>query len=49
MSELGKTIADFKNNYDEIVCAELFGQHLSGVSNDNMLELSYMDKKRIFS
>ena len=39
MSELNKTIADFKNNYDEIVCAELFGQHLSGVSTDNMLEL----------
>ena len=49
MSELNKTIADFKNNYDEIVCAELFGQHLSGVSTDNMLELSHMDKKRIFN
>ena len=49
MSELNKTIADFKNNYDEIVCAELFGQHLSGVSIDNMLELSHMDKKRIFN
>ncbi len=49
MSELNKTIADFKNNYDEIVCAELFGKHLSGISTDNMLELSYMDKKRIFN
>jgi len=49
MSELNKTIADFKNNYDEIVCAELFGQYLSGVSTDNTLELSHMDKKRIFN
>ena len=49
ISELNKTIADFKNNYDEVVCAELFGKHLSGISTDNMLELSYMDKKRIFN
>ena len=49
MSELNKTINDFKNNYDEIVCAELYGKHLSGLSTDNMLELSQIDKKRIFN
>ena len=49
MSELNKTIKDFKNNYDEFVCAELYGKHLSGLSTDNMLELSQIDKKRIFN
>ena len=28
MSELNKTINEFKNNYDEIVCAELYGRAL---------------------
>ena len=37
------------HNYNEFVCAELYGKHLSGLSTDNMLELSQMDKKRIFN
>ena len=49
LSELNKTINDFKHNYDEIVCSELFGKYLSGISTDNMLELSQLDKKRIFN
>ena len=49
MSELNKTINEFKNNYDEVLCAELFGRHLSGLSTDNMLELSQLDKNRIFN
>ena len=49
LSELNKTINDFKHNYDEIVFSELFGKYLSGISTDNMLELSQLDKKRIFN
>ena len=49
LSELNKTINDFKNNFDEVVCAELYGKHFSGITTDNMLELSHMDKNRIFN
>ena len=49
LSELSKTINNFKNNYDEIMCAELFGKHLSGITSDNIIELSQIDKKRIFN
>ena len=48
MSELNKTIADFKNNYDEIVVLNYL-DNIIRISTDNMLELSYMDKKRIFN
>ena len=31
------------------MCAELFGKHLSGITSDNIIELSQIDKKRIFN
>ena len=49
LSELNKTINDFKNSYDEVLCAELYGEYLSAISTDNMLELSQIDRNRIFN
>ena len=49
LSELNKAVKGFNGIYDETSCAELFGQHLKGVSTDNLLELSQMDRDRIFN
>ena len=49
LSELNKAVKGFNGIYDETSCAELFGQHLKGVSTDNLLELNQMDRERIFN
>ena len=49
LSELNKAQKNFKGPFDETACAEIFGQHLKGLSTDNLLELSQMDKERIFN
>ena len=49
LSELNKTKKEFKGVYDEIACAEIFGQHLRACSTDHTLELNQIDKERIFN
>ena len=49
LSELEKTKKEFKGIYDETACAEIFGQHLKGISLDNILELNQREKERIFN
>ena len=49
LSELEKTKEEFKGIYDETVCAEIFGQHLKGITTDHTLELNQREKERIFN
>jgi len=49
LSELNKTKQDFKGIFDEVSCAEIFGQYLKGVTTDHTLELNQKDKERIFN
>jgi cysteine synthase len=39
----------FKNKFDELDAAEVYGQHLKAVSVDHYQELSQIDKERIFN
>ena len=49
LSELNKTKQDFKGIFDEVSCAEIFGQYLKGLKTDHTLELNQKDKERIFN
>ena len=49
MTELEKTKKEFKGMYDEVACAEIYGQHLKAASTDHMIELGQKDKERIFN
>ena len=49
MTEFEKTKKDFQGIYDETACAEIYGQHLKGVSTDHLIELNQKDKERIFN
>ena len=49
LTELEKTKRDFQGIYDDIACAEIYGQYLKGISTDHTLELNQKDKERIFN
>ena len=49
LSELEKTKKEFHGIYDEISCAEIYGQFLKGVTTDHTLELNQKEKERIFN
>ena len=40
---------DFSRGVDEVMSAEIFGQHLAGAATDNLLELSLRERERIFN
>ena len=40
---------DFPRGFDEVACAEVFGEHLLGVRTDHYLELGQRDRERIFN
>jgi cysteine synthase A len=40
---------EYSNHFDEVNAAEIFGQHLGGVADDHVNELSYVDRKRVFN
>ena len=48
-TELEKTKKEFHGIYDEISCAEIYGQFLKGISTDHTLELNQKEKERIFN
>ena len=49
-SEHEKILAQwFENRFDAISAGETFGQHLAGVGTDHFLELSHIDRTRIFN
>ena len=49
LTELEKTKKEFQGIYDEISCAEIYGQFLKGVTTDHTLELNQKEKERIFN
>ena len=49
LSELNKTKQDFKGIFDDVSCAEIFGQYLKGAKTDHTLELNQKNKERIFN
>jgi len=49
-SEYEKILAQrFGSRFDSISAGETFGQHLAGVATDHLLELSQIDRTRIFN
>jgi len=50
VTEIPKKIEKlFNGKYDELDAAETFGQHLNAVTTDHFMELSKIDKDRIFN
>ena len=39
----------FPDGFDEVAAAEVFGEHLLGAATDNLRELTYEERKRIFN
>jgi cysteine synthase len=39
----------FPNGFDEVAAGEIFGEHLAGISVDNLLELGRAERERIFN
>lgn len=48
-TELVKTKKQFSKIYDQITCAEIFAKNFDAISIDHTLELSQIDKERIFN
>ena len=48
-TELAKTKKQFSKIYDQITCAEIFAKNFDAISIDHTLELSQIDKERIFN
>ncbi len=49
-TEIEKTRSEvFDGSFDELCAAESFGQHLLGVTTDNMLEMTLRDRERVFN
>ena len=46
---LAKTKKQFSKIYDQITCAEIFAKNFDAISVDHTLELSQIDKERIFN
>ena len=49
LTEFEKTKKEFYGIYDEISCAEIYGQFLKGITTDHTLELTQKEKERIFN
>ncbi len=39
----------FPDGFDEVAAAEVSGEHLAGAGTDNLLELTRLDRERIFN
>ena len=48
-TELAKTKKHFNKRYDQITCAEIFAKNFEAITVDHTLELSKIDKERIFN
>ena len=49
-SEYDKVLAArYQGDFDLVCVAETFGQHLAGVSTDHLIELTHIDRLRIFN
>ena len=48
-TELAKTKKQFSKIYDQVTCAEMFAKNFEAITVDHTLELSHIDKERIFN
>ena len=48
-TELAKTKKHFSKIYDQVTCAEIFAKNFEAITVDHTLELSQIDKERIFN
>ena len=48
-TELAKTKKQFSKIYDQVTCAEIFAKNFEAITVDHTLELSQIDKERIFN
>ncbi|MHB0970310.1 MAG: pyridoxal-5'-phosphate-dependent protein subunit beta [Thermoanaerobaculia bacterium] len=49
VTEADKAVArDFPKGFDSVAAAEVYGEHLAGAATDHLLELSHVDRRRIF-
>jgi cysteine synthase len=39
----------YPNGFDEVNAGEIFGRHMEGIVDDNVMELRHVDRKRIFN
>lgn len=39
----------YPNGFDEVNAGEIFGRHMEGIVDDNVMELGHVDRKRIFN
>ena len=39
----------FTDGFDEVAAAQVFGEHLLGAATDNLLELTHVERERIFN
>jgi cysteine synthase len=39
----------YPDGFDEVNAGEIFGQHIEGIADDRLIELSFVDRKRIFN
>jgi hypothetical protein len=39
----------YPDGFDEVSAGEIFGRHLEGVVDDHVLELTHLDRKRVFN
>jgi hypothetical protein len=39
----------YANGFDEVDAGELFGRYLGGIADDHVLDLTYVERKRIFN
>ena len=39
----------YPNGFDEVNAGEIFGRHMEGIVDDNVMELRHVDRKRVFN
>lgn len=39
----------YATGFDEVHCGEIFGHHLQGIVDDHVIELTHLDRRRIFN
>ena len=39
----------YPKGFDEVNAGEVFGQHIDGIADDRVLELTHLDRNRIFN
>ncbi|MBI4194638.1 MAG: pyridoxal-phosphate dependent enzyme [Betaproteobacteria bacterium] len=39
----------YSGGFDEVHAGEIFGQHIQGISDDHLIELTHVDRRRVFN